>query len=90
MRGEKEVITPPALRSVALDCWALLSTSLEDGMIAGDGEYYDRGLTMLPLLQQCLEHEISDLRVSAGECVALIHESRLSLGIAGVLNIITT
>lgn len=82
-RGEKEVITPPALRSAALDCWALLSTSLEDVMIAGDGECYGRGLTMLPLLQQCLEHESSDLRVSAGECVALIHESRLSLGIAG-------
>jgi hypothetical protein len=84
-RGDEEVLTPPTLRCAALDCWALLSTSIDDTMVAGDGTYNGRGLALLPVLQQCLEHDSSDLRSSAGECVTLIHESRLSLGIADYL-----
>jgi hypothetical protein len=52
-------------------------------VISGEGDDdIGRGLTMLPVLLECLEHDNSDLRFAAGECVALIHESRLSLGIS--------
>jgi len=76
-RGED---VQPVLRATALDCWALLSTTIEDALIAGGD--YGRGLNILPILQQCLDHDSADLRFSAGECVTWIHEARLSLGIA--------
>lgn len=82
-RGDEEVLTPPKLRATALSCWALLSTLVDDPLISGEGDAdIGRGLTMLPVLLECLEHDNFDLRFAAGECVALIHESRLSLGIS--------
>ena len=82
-RGEE---VNPHLRSAALDCWALLSTTVADAYIAGDDiEGIDggngRGVGILPLLQQCLEHGSVELRSAAGECVALIHEARINMGI---------
>jgi hypothetical protein len=82
-RGEE---VPSHLRAVALDCWALLSTTLHKAYISGDeivGGIGDlgRGVTILPLLSDCLNHVNLDLRCAAGECVALIHEARLELGI---------
>lgn len=70
---------PPVLRATALDCWALLSTTISDAYLAGEGE--GRGLIILPLLLDCLNHTNLDLRCAAGEAVALIHEARLDLGI---------
>jgi hypothetical protein len=77
-RGE---VTPATLRATALDCWALLSTTLHNATLAGIFEGMGRGVVLLPLLQQCLNHTSVDLRSAAGECVAIIHESRLNLGI---------
>jgi len=70
------------LRATALDCWALLSTTMHDAFIAGDDDFQTgRGLQILPLLKHCLDHTSVELRSAAGECVALIHESRLKLGV---------
>jgi len=70
------------LRATALDCWALLSTTIHDAFIAGDDDFQTgRGLQILPLLSNCLDHTSVELRSAAGECVALIHESRLKLGV---------
>jgi hypothetical protein len=82
-RGEK---VGPLLRAAALDCWALLATTLHDAHIAaGDANDDDielgRGLTLLPLLASCLESSDVELRSSAGECVAYIHQCRLNLGL---------
>lgn len=86
-RGED---VPPNLRSVALDCWALMSTTIHGVFIAGDDHVCSdtmddtnvgRGVSMLPLLQDCLNHDNLELRCAAGECVALIHEARLEIGI---------
>ena len=78
-RGET---VPSNLRAAALDCWALLSTTIEDLYIAGkDDVSTGRGLVMLGLLQECLDDSNIQLRSAAGECVALIHEARLNLGI---------
>jgi hypothetical protein len=81
-RGEK---VHPLLRAAALDCWALLATTFHDARIAAGDANDDtialgRGLTLLPLLASCLESTDVGLRSSAGECVAYIHECRLSLG----------
>jgi hypothetical protein len=75
---------PPSLRAASLDCWALLSTTIDDVYLAGNdipGSGDGRGLIILPLLSDCLNSTNLDLRCSAGECVALIHEARLDLGI---------
>ena len=40
-----------------------------------------RGTTILPLLQKALDSPSAELRASAGENVALIHEARLNLGV---------
>ena len=80
-RGE---VVPPILRATALDCWALLSTTIHNAYLAGNdipGSGDGRGLVILPLLNDCLNSSNLDLRCSAGECVALIHEARLDLGI---------
>ncbi len=80
-RGED---VPASLRAVALDCWALLSTTIHQAYIAGDevvGISKGRGVTILPFLNDCLNHTNLDLRCAAGECVALIHEARLEIGI---------
>ena len=72
---------PATLRAMALDCWTLLATTLSEYAVAGnDHVSHGRGLSLLPLLKNCLEHEASsDLRAAAGECIAFIHECRLSL-----------
>jgi hypothetical protein len=72
---------PGSLRSTALDCWALLATTLPDFSIAGSNDIQQgRGIDLLPLLKECLEDEsCADLRSSAGECMSLIHASRLEL-----------
>ncbi|KAL9186609.1 hypothetical protein ACHAXT_005847 [Thalassiosira profunda] len=82
-RGET---VAPSLRATAIDCWSLLSTTFGDAYIAsGDGydveEDLGRGLQLLPLLASCLDSSEAGLRRSAGECVSLIHECRLNLGL---------
>ncbi len=87
----------PILRAVGLDCWGLLCTTIDCVHIAGDDvgndddddddddddgdERGSRGVKMLPLLNECLNHANLDLRCSAGECLALIHEARLEIGL---------
>lgn len=83
-RGEA---VAPSLRATALDCWSLLATTLHDAHVAaGDGDDGDdlgRGLRLLPLLARCLDSPDAGLRGSAGECVSLVHECRLNLGLDG-------
>lgn len=75
--------TPVALRMTGLDCWGLLATTLHDFRLAGqDDVQMGRGLEILALLKDCLETTNVELRSAAGECVALIHEARLNMGIA--------
>ncbi|KAL7528332.1 hypothetical protein ACHAXR_003549 [Thalassiosira sp. AJA248-18] len=82
-RGET---VSPLLRATALDCWSLLSTTFDDAHVAA-GDHSDdtidlgRGLQLLPLLASCLDSSDVGLRRSAGECVSLIHECRLNLGL---------
>jgi len=76
---------PMALRATALECWSLLSTTINDFYISGSSEdHIGRGLVMLsPLLQDCLEENNDtspELRSAAGECLAIIHEARVNLG----------
>jgi hypothetical protein len=80
----RDEVVPPSLRATALDCWALLSTTIHNAYLAGSdgsGSGDGRGLVILPLLSDCLNSVNLDLRCAAGECVALIHEARLDLGI---------
>jgi len=81
-RGEDVV---PSLRACALECWALLSTTGYDAYIAGEdldvGNGNGRGVEILSTLGECLDHANLDLRCAAGECIAMIHEARLNLGI---------
>lgn len=82
-------ITPEPLRASALDCWALLATTIDEVDLAGnsDGDNHSetatmgRGLRLLGLLKDCLDNSSLDLRFAAGQCVALIHEARLVIGI---------
>ena len=75
---------PANLRATGLDCWALLATTIDDFDLAGqDDVQLGRGLAILELLCKCLDEAGSmELRSAAGECVALIHEARLKLGIS--------
>jgi len=82
-RGEA---VSPILRATAIDCWSLLSTTFHNAQIAAGDGYDDtielgRGLQILPLLASCFDSSDTDLRRSAGECVSLIHECRLKLGL---------
>lgn len=74
--------TPVSVRAAALDGWALLaSSSLSDEDLAG--EENGRGLVLLPLINEALamsSNDARDLRSAAGQCLALIHETRLRLG----------
>lgn len=73
---------PLSLRAAALDCWALLATTIGNFDLAGqDDQQMGRGLSILSLLKDCLETTSVELRSAAGECVSLIHEARLALGI---------
>jgi hypothetical protein len=73
---------PVALRATALDCWALLATTVADYYLAGqDDVQLGRGLDLLGLLKACLETTSMELRSAAGECLSLIHEARLNLGV---------
>jgi len=76
---------PSALRATALECWCLLSTTIQDFYISGSDEFHiGRGLVMLsPLLQDCLDNDKEnngELKSAAGECLAIIHEARVNLG----------
>ena len=74
---------PGTLRAAALDCWALIATTIPDLHLAGkDDVMMGRGLAILGLLKECLDTSCVELRSAAGECMALIHEARLHLGIA--------
>jgi Interferon-related developmental regulator (IFRD) len=80
-RGESVGAT---MRAAALDCWSILATTLSDFDLAGQNEeQIGRGLSVLALLRECLDSSSVELRSAAGECVSLIHESRLSLGVSG-------
>lgn len=73
---------PPFLRATALDCWALLATTIEDVYIADQSDFHiGRGIGILSLLKDCLETTNVELRSAAGECMAMIHEARLNLGL---------
>ena len=78
-------IVPLTLRATAWDCWTLLACTLDDWTIAGQDEaFIGRGVAILGPLQQALEEtklEASELRTSAAECLAMIHEARINLGI---------
>jgi hypothetical protein len=78
-RNEK---VQPLLRATALDCWALLGSTISDFDLAGqDDSQMGRGLAILELLRNCLEDTSTDLRAAAGECFSLIHEAKLNLGV---------
>ena len=78
-RSEK---VQPTLRATALDCWALLATTILDFHLAGqDDVQMGRGLAILELLRDCLDDTSIDLRSAAGECFSLIHEARLNVGV---------
>ena len=73
--------TPVALRAAALDCWTLLASTIEDAFLAGqDDAHIGRGVAILNLLKDCLDSGSVELRSAAGQCLSLIHESRLNLG----------
>lgn len=79
----RDETVPSTLRAAALDCWALVATTIPDLYLAGkDDVTIGRGLAILGLLKDCLETKCIELRSAAGECMALIHEARLNLGIA--------
>ena len=74
--------TPVALRATALDAWALLATSIEDVYLAGQGDdQIGRGLVVLSWINKCLDINSAEIRAAAGECLSLIHEARLNLGL---------
>lgn len=74
---------PTTLRAAALDCWGLLATTLPNHYLAGqDDVTIGRGLAILQLLKDCLDTSCVELRSASGECIALIHEARLALGLA--------
>ena len=78
----RDETVPTTLRAAGLDCWSLLATTIPDFYLAGkDDVTMGRGLAILGLLKNCLETKCLELRSAAGECTALIHESRLNLGI---------
>jgi len=75
---------PDILRAAALDCWTLIGSTIPDIHLAGQDDFMiGRGLAILELLKDCLDSPAIELRSAAGECLALIHEARIDLGIAG-------
>lgn len=75
---------PVALRAAAWDAWAILATLLDDLHLAGqDDVQMGRGLAVLHQLKECLDNaeSSSELRSAAGQCLALIHEARVNLGV---------
>jgi hypothetical protein len=70
---------PATLRATALECWSLLATTLFDVDVSGDDT--GRGLSLLPLIPTCLDDSCLELRAAAGQCMALIHEARLGMGV---------
>ena len=78
----RQQVVPAALRAAALDGWALLATLQDDVHLAGQDQVQTgRGLVMLELLRNCLDDPNKALRSAAGQCLALIHEARLNLGV---------
>ena len=83
-RNREETATPTSLRATALDCWALLATTVHDFYLAGqDDTQMGRGLALLSQLAQCLEDSNSsnngslDLRSAAGRMPGLDSRSAL-------------
>lgn len=76
------------LRAAALDGWVLLASLQEDIYVAGqDNVQMGRGLAIIELLRECLfDVSSTELRSAAGQCLALIHEARLRLGVDAVQN----
>ena len=74
-------VVPVHLRSSALEAWALLATTIDDTDLASN-ESENTLSIILPILRTnlMLSSGCAELRTAAGECVALIHESRLNLG----------
>lgn len=70
---------PAALRATALECWSLLATTLFDVDVSGDET--GRGVSLLNLIPKCLDDPCLELRAAAGQCMALIHEARLGMGV---------
>ena len=77
---------PSALRATALDCWTVLATTLSENTVAGqDDVTHGRGMDMLPVLRDILASDNAtdvspDLKASAGETAAFIHECRWQCG----------
>ena len=77
----RQQVVSATLRATALDCWSLLATTMHEFYISGaDDATTGRGLILLPLVLDCLDDASLELRTAAGQCMALIHESRLALG----------
>lgn len=80
-RGQQ---VPESLRAAALDCWALIGSTIPDWHLAGKDDFMiGRGLAILGLLKDALESSNIELRAASGECLCLIHEARMELGISG-------
>jgi Interferon-related developmental regulator (IFRD) len=81
----RSYIVPLSLRATAYDCWSLLATVQDDWTISGqDDIFIGRGLAILPFLKVALDEsktEFAILRSSAGECLSLIHEAKINLGV---------
>ena len=75
----RQQVVPPTLRATALECWCLLATTLFDVDVSGNDT--GRGLALLNLIQTCLNDPCLELRAAAGQCMALIHEARLEMGV---------
>ena len=84
-------VVPMGLKAAALECWALLATTMAETLSTdddGDDDYNNsggggggRGILVLPLLQLCLAESTSmELQSAAGLCLSLIHESRWNVG----------
>ena len=72
-------MVPATLRATALECWCLLATTLFDANVSGNDT--GRGLALLNMIQSCLDDPCLELRAAAGQCMALIHEARLEMGV---------
>jgi hypothetical protein len=76
---------PTALRATAIDCWSLLASTLDDWTISGqDDVFIGRGTAILVSLKNALDDtklESAELRSSSAQCLSLIHEARVNLGV---------
>jgi hypothetical protein len=76
--------TSDALRATAIDCWGLLATLADEethNIANHDDTTLGRGCAILEFLRNTLDEDSTELRSAAGQCLALIHEARLHLGV---------